>query len=215
MLKDVSYSVLKEDERAYKIMLLKDQDGYNFSDIAKEFDLSLARVTQIYRRLKIRQIRLYINHTSVALGYDSVSRVEKIYNDAADFYRDYSYECAYLENEYKEILAEYRAGEPGMPEQFVKSMPPFKRELGEKAISRIIEMREKENETFDDIAKKMHITRTKAKYTYDSYYHARVLCLARQLADKTDDSKKKAAIFDYCFKNNFSPKKRYEMLIKK
>ena len=72
MLKDVSYSVLKEDERAYKIMLLKDQDGYNFSDIAKEFDLSLARVTQIYRRLKIRQIRLYINHISVALGYDSV-----------------------------------------------------------------------------------------------------------------------------------------------
>ena len=56
-LKDIPYSILKKDGRAYEIMLLRDQYDNTFTDIAAEFELSVTRVTQIYFRLKVRQIR--------------------------------------------------------------------------------------------------------------------------------------------------------------
>ena len=215
MLKDISYSVLKKDKRAYEIMLLRDQYGKTFTDIATEFELSVTRVTQIYFRLKVKQIRLYINHISVVLGYDSTSKIWKVYNEAEECYQDYSYACAYLEKKYKDILTEYRDGEPDMPAQFVKSMPPFKAKLSQKMIARVVEMRETEKASFTAIGKELHITPAKAKRTYEMFYHTQALKLVKDLQDQVESDKEKKDIWNYYFREHRSAKKRYDMLTKK
>ena len=52
-MKDMPYSELNQDKRAYEIMLLRDQHGNTFTDIAKEFEISPQRAIQIYNKLKI------------------------------------------------------------------------------------------------------------------------------------------------------------------
>ena len=214
MLKDIPYSVLKEDGRAYEIMLLRDQYDNTFTDIASEFELSVTRVTQIYYRLKVRQIRLYINHVSIALGYDSTSQLRKVFNEVEECYQDYTYACAYLEKKYKDILTEYRDGEPGMPTQFIKGMPPFKPKLSKKMIARVVEMREAEKASFITIGKELRITQAKAKRTYEMFYHEQVLELVKALQDKAESDKEKRAIWEYCFRGYRTAKKRYDMLTK-
>lgn len=214
-MQDISYSVLKKDKRAYEIMLLREQYENTFADIATEFELSVTRVTQLYRRLKIKQIQLYINHISVVLGYDSTSKVWQVYNEAKECYQDYSYVCAYLEEKYKDILTEYRNGEPGMPSQFVKGMPPFKAKLSENMIARVVEMRETEKASFITIGKELHITPAKAKRTYEMFYHTQVLKLVKALQDKAENVEEKQAIWEHYFRGYHSAKKRYDMLTKK
>lgn len=171
MLKDIPYSVLKNDKRTYEIMLLRDRSGSSFTDIAKTFSLSPPRVRQLYNQLKIKQTRLYINRISLVLGHDDISQVEKVYEQAYNCYQDRSYACAYLEKKYRSILTEYRDGEPGIPAKFLRSLPPLKTEFTEQEIKRIIEMREAENALFTEIAKEFGITREKAKHIYDWHYH--------------------------------------------
>lgn len=215
MLKDIPYEVLKHDERAYEIMLLRDQYDNTFGDIAKEFGLSLVRVTQIYRKLKYRQIQLYINHISIALGYDDNSQIRKVFEIADECYQDRMYVSGYLEKKYKDILTEYRNGEPGMPQQFLKKIPPLKSKLSKKMVAHIIEMKETEKASFVEIAKKFRITRQKAKQTYDCYYHTKMLELIEILQKNAESEQEKREIWEYCFRNNYSSKKRYEMLTKK
>ena len=212
MLKDIPYSELNQDKRAYEMMLLRDQHGNTFTDIAKEFGLSAARVIQIYNQLKLRQIRLYINHIAVALGYESVSQVDNVFWDAYECYLDKAYVCAYFEKRYKDILIEYREGEPGMPAQFIKNMPPFKPKLSEKTIARVIEMRDVEKASFVTIARELRITQAKAKHTYEMFYHKQVLALIEALQEKAESQEEKAAIWNYYFRRYHSSKKRFDML---
>lgn len=215
MLKDIPYDVLKNEKRAYEIMLLYDRSGSSFIDIAKKFNLSPARARQIYRWLKIKQIRLCINHISIALGHDNLSQVNKVYEQAYECYQSRQYACAYLEKKYKSILTQYRCGEPGMPQRFIKSMPPLKRQLTKAEIERMIETREAENASFAEIAKELRITREKAKHIYDSHYHKQAVALVKALTAQTESPQERMDIWNYYFRNNFTPKRRYEMLIKK
>lgn len=215
MLNDTPYDVLKEDERAYQIMLLRDQYNNTFHDIAKEFRISVKRVTDIYRRQKFKQIRLYINHISLVLGYEDHSQIKKFYEQAEECYQDRRYACAYLEKNYKDILTEYRNGEPGMPQEFMESLPPLKRKLSKKTVARIIERKETEQASFVEIAKEFGITQQKAKHTYDWYYHTKVLELIEILQKNAASEQEKSEIWEYCFRNHYSSKKRYEMLTKK
>ena len=192
-MKDIPYSILKQDERAYEIMLLRDQYGNTFTDIARECEISVSRVVQIYNKLKIKQIRLYINHIAVVFGYKGTSQVRKVYDDAYECYQEWSYACAYLEKKYKDILTEYRDGEPGMPTQFVKSMPPFKPNLSKKTIARVVEIQEVENASFLAIAKELRMTQAKAKHTYEMFYHKQVLKLIKALEEKAESRKEKNA----------------------
>lgn len=169
MLKDIPYSILKQNERAYDIMLLRDQRYNTFTNIAKEYEISVIRVTQIYNKIKIKQIRLYINHISVVLGHENTSQISKVFDNANKCYKDWSYVCAYLENKYKDILYEYRAGEPGIPMQFMESMPPFRPKLSKKTIARVIAMREVEKASYKTIAKELCMTQAKVKYIYESF----------------------------------------------
>lgn len=215
MLKDIPYEILKQDERAYEIMLLRDQYDNTFGDIARKFGISTVRATEIYRKLKYRQIRLYINHISIALGYNDHSQIRKIFELADECYQDRMYVCGYLEKKYKDILTEYRNGEPGMPQKFLKKIPPFKSKLSKKTVACIIEMRETEKASFSEIAKKFRITRQKAKQTYDWYYHTKVLELIEILQKNAESEQERREIWESCFRNNNSAKKRYEMLTKK
>ena len=83
-MKDMPYSELNQDKRAYEIMLLRDQHGNTFTDIAKEFEISPERAIQIYNKLKIKQIRLYINHIAAVLGYESTLQVKNVFDNAYD-----------------------------------------------------------------------------------------------------------------------------------
>lgn len=213
MIKDIEYSVLKENKRAYEIMLLRDQYDNTFADIAKEYEISVGRVRQIYIQIKIKQIRLYINHISVKLGHENTFQVRKIYNEAYECYQEWTYACAYLEKKYKDILDEYRNGEPGMSTQFIKHMLPFKAKLSKKTIERIIVMRENEKLSFIAIGKKLKITQSKAMRVYEWFYHKKFLELIKVLQEKTENQEEKRAIRDYYFRGYKTAKKRYDMII--
>ena len=213
MLKDIPYSTLKQNQRAYEIMLLRDQHANTFADIAAACEISAARVAQLYNILKIKQIRLYINHIAMLLGHNDTSQVRRVYDDAYECYRERSYACAYLEKKYSDILTEYRDGEPGMPAQFVRHMPPFKPKLSKETVARVVEMRELEKASFVSIAKELRMTQAKAQHTYEMFYHKRVLALVKALEEKAESREEKDAIWARCFKGNKSAKKRYDMLV--
>ena len=214
VLKEEAYRELQKDRRAYEIMLLRDQQGKTFTDIAKEYEISSAWAVQKYNRLKMKQIRLYINHIAAVLGHESTSQVENVFRNAYECYQDQTYACAYLEKRYKDILMEYRDGEPGMPTQFIKDMPPFKPKLSKKTVARVIEMREVEKASFVTIAKELRMTQAKARHTYEMFYHKQVIALIKALQEKAESKEEKAAIWNYYFGRYHSSKKRYDMLTK-
>lgn len=213
-MKDIPYSELNQDKRAYKIMLLRDQHGNTFADIAKEFEISAGRAIQIYKKLKLKQIRLYINHIAAVLGYESTLQVKNVFDNAYECYQDRTYACAYLEKKYKDILIEYRDGEPGMPTQFIRNMPPFKPKLSQKTVARVIELRDVEKASFVTIAKELRMTKAKAKHTYEMFYHKQVLELINALQEKAESKEEKEDIWNYYFRRYHSSKKRYDMLTK-
>lgn len=212
MLKDIPYSELTQNERAYEILLLRDQYGNTFADIAKEFELSVSRVTQLYNKLKFKQICLYINHIAVVLGHENTSQVKAVFDNAYACYQDRTYACAYLEKKYKDILIEYRDVEPGMPMQFIRNMPPFKPKLSKKTVARVVELRDVEKASFVRIAKELRMTPLKARRTYELFYHKQVLALVKALQEKAESQEEKTAIWNYYFRRYRSSKKRYDML---
>lgn len=213
MLKDIPYSTLTHDKRTYEIMLLRDQHGNTFTDIAKECEISTARVVQIYNKQKVKQARLYINHIAISLGLESATKIREVYAAAYECYQERTYALAYLEKKYEDILTGYRNGEPGMPAEVIENMPPFTPELTEHTIARVIEMRENERASFVSIAKELHITRAKAKRTYEMFYHEQVLNFIEALEDNANSYEEKAAIWNYWFKGYKSSKKCYDRLI--
>lgn len=154
---------------------------------------------------------LYVKHISVVLGCKNDSQIRKVFDDAYECYQDTTYACAYLEKKYKNILTEYRAGEPA---QFINKMPPFKPKLSKKTIARVIEMREAQRASFVIIAEKLHITKEKARETYDMFYHKKVLDLIGILQEKAESIAGKRAIWDYYFKGYKSSKRRYDVMTK-
>lgn len=213
MLKNPPYSTLKQDERAYEILLLRDQHDNTFTDIAKEYGITVARVSQIYSRIKVKQIRLYIHHIAAVLGHEDTSQVKKVYDKASECYQDRTFACAYLEKKYKAILDEYRAGEPGMPSQFVRGMPPFRPKLSQKTIARVIEMREVQKASYETISNELFLTRAKAKHTYEWFYHEQVLEILKTKEKEMTSHEEARALRDFCFKGNKTSKKRFDTLM--
>ena len=210
MLKDIPYSKLTQDGRAYEIMLLRDQYGNTFTDLAKEYKISVSRVGQLYNRILHKKIHLYINHISVVLGHKNDGQLRKVYNDAYDCYQDWVYACAYLEKKYKDILIEYRGGEPGLPTQFINNLPPFKLKLSKKTIARVIEMRDVQKASFVTIAKELQMTQEKERITYHSFYHKKVMDIIK----KAESEEEKNALRKVYFRGNKTPKHRYDMITK-
>ena len=66
-----------------------------------------------------------------------------------------------------------------------------------------------------EIAKEFHITREKAKHIYDWHYHKQAVALVNALTAQVESPQERMDIWDHYFRNNFTPKRRYEILIKK
>ena len=212
MLQDIPYNVLKEDPREYAILLRRDQNGAAWKEIAQEFGLSPTRVAQIYRKMKLRQIRLYIRHVSIVQGCGLV-QVQKVYNKALEWYQSLACACAYLEKKYPNILAKYRQGEPGMPQAFAANMPPFRHRLAKGEVESIVALREEKKAPFTVIAQELRITPEKAKHAYDGYYHAQVLKIVKELEALAESEEQKRALRDAVFQSAGTPKKRYDLLM--
>lgn len=215
MLKDIPYSILKKDERAYEVMLLRDQYDNTFTDISKEYGISTARAVQIYNKIKRKQMNLYIHYISFVLGHANTAQIRKIYDGVFECYWDQAYACAYWEEKYSDVLTEYRGGEPGMPTRFLTDMPPFKPQLSPDTIARVIEMRESEKASFVAIAKELGVTQAKAKHTYYLFYHQKILTRFQELQANATSSEEKRALWENCFQGNMSSKRRYDLLMEK
>ena len=215
MLKDIPYSLLKQDERAYEVMLLRDQYDNTFTEISKKYGISTARAAQIYNKIKRKQRKLYIHHIAFALGHENAAQIRKIFDDVFECYRDQAYACAYLEEKYSGILTAYRGREPGMPERFLADMPLFKPHLTQETIARVVEMRESEKASFAAIAKALGMTRAKAKHTYHLFYHQKILARVRELQANAASDEEKRALWDDCFQGGMSSKRRYDLLMEK
>lgn len=212
MQKDIPYSELKKNERAYEIMLLRDQYENTFSAIADVYGLAVPRVASIYRKMKLKQMHLYFNHIAIVLGHNDVAQVANVFADVYECYQDMAHACAYMEQKYHDILMKYRHGEPGMPEAFVKRLPPFRERITQEELTQVIYMREVEHASFQTIAKELGLTRAKAKKTYQMFYHDKVIKMVKALQEKAKSREEEREIWECYFHNSLSPKKRYEML---
>lgn len=214
MLKAVPYDAIKKNQRAYDIMLLREQQGKTLAAIAKEYGVSPNRIREIYNRQKRKQARLYIVRIAQALGKETVGSIEKVYEQALDCYQDRVYACAYLEKEYGDILTPYRQGEPGASQGLIQSLPPLKPRMDQETAARIVEMREAESASFAQIARALDITRAKARHTYDWYYRQRAMELIQPLMDQARTQEERWEIWNRYLRGSASPKRRYEMLAK-
>lgn len=67
-MQDTPYSTLKENKRNYEIMLLRDREGKHFSEIAALYHISSQGARAVYRKIKLRQLRLYYGHIERVVG---------------------------------------------------------------------------------------------------------------------------------------------------
>ena len=103
----IPYSKLKSYKRAYKIMLLHDQQGESFADIAKKYLMTTSMTKIYYFECKCRQLILYLDYIEYQLGRLAMPEIKKDFMQAQSFYFDVQYTCTYLEQEYKEFLDKY------------------------------------------------------------------------------------------------------------
>lgn len=182
VLQDKPFSILKENESAYEILILRDLYDNKFKDIAVEMGISVERVRQKYNKRKVLQARLYIRHLSVALGHDNSSLILKEYQQAEAFYIDRTFAVAYFEIKYGDILSEYRGGEPVISKDFLDKVPPLIIGWDDKEVeASIVQMRDVEQIPFKKIAEQYCITVPKAKHIYESYYHKQFMKLVRKI----------------------------------
>ena len=211
-LTDIPYSALKENRRAYEIMLLRDRYDNTYADIAKEFEISPRRIIQLYHDTKIKQLRLYARHLATVHGHDDTSAFK--YMPIYDCYRDFKYVSAYLEKEYTEILKEYRAGESGHSARFLAELPPLIEKVSDEMMEQVKTLREDEKKTFIEIGHEMKMTKEKAIDTYDWFYHKKWLA-ARDKIKNTyfDGSDDHDNLRDY-YNQYRTAKKRLESIMK-
>lgn len=209
---DIPYSTLKENKRSFEILTLRDQYGNTFADIAKEYGISAIRTRDLYNKIKRQQIRLYVRHIAVVLGHSSTAVIKEEAHTAYRCYQDIPYVCTYLEKRYRQILDEYRAGEAGLPERVIRSLPPLKRRLRKKTVSRIVEMRETERATFAAIGRELDLTQEKVRHTYNMFYTQKVWAYINARQQEARSADERQAIWYRYFGTRLSPQRLYEMI---
>lgn len=214
MLKEIPYNTLMSETRNYEILLRHDLADKTFTDIAIEYEIPVIAAKQIYYSIKKKQMHLYIHHLSLVNGHEDVRHFREWYETVFECYQDDTYAVAYLEKKYKAILTEYRTGEPGMPQHFIESIPPFKPEFGEKLLKRLIEMRETEKKSYLEIGNELQITPFKARYEYELFYHKKVMGYIHILQSKTDNRIEKDFFLHHYHRRRLSTKNRYEILLR-
>lgn len=208
-LTDIVYKCLKENERAYEILLLRDLHDNTFTALAEEYGVCVATVMSTYYQIKIRQIRLYINHLAIVHGHETTTSFMELFHKANDCYRDYKYVTGYFEKEYPDILTEYRAGEPGLPKPFLASMPPYREAWSKYTIRRVVKLREDEKLTYIEIGRKLKMTASSTEHIYQHYYHKKFLDLSNKIIAATGKTNLRR---DY-YRITRNSKKRLKLLL--
>lgn len=174
--KDIEYSYLLKDKRGYELMVLHDVQDQSFQELAEKYGISISTVRNQYNRTRDRQKKLYIRHIATALGHEEVDLLEEEAARVEHFYRNVLYTCGYLEMKYKEILTKYRKGEPGLPDKLLRGMPAFRSfEPSKEEVQMIVQMKEEDRASFKAIGRRFGITKEKALYIYDYYYHEKLM----------------------------------------
>lgn len=213
VLDDIRYSSLQKEQQGYEILLLRDHHNRSFAAIARELGLTSAQVRQKYSNMKVRQVRLYIRHIAIALGHENTTQMRKMFFAAMECYQNYACACGYLEKRYGDLLEKYRGGEPGMAEDVLNRIPPFRDSLSKREIFRLVVMREEEKATFQAIGREFHITPEKARHTYEMVYHRKVLAYVEQMQAQIGHEAEGWKVWQRYLAGNVSAKTRYERLL--
>ena len=211
MLSEIPYKNIMDNGRKYDVWVLRDVYENSFADIAKKYGVSVACVINNYEKILFLKMQYYINHLSIVQGYDGTAHFRKILSSAYDCYCGRKYTVAYFEKEYADILSEYRNGEPGMPERFLRDLPPLRIEFSKRTISSVIRLRETDGMTYVAIGKRLRMTKEKAEHLYNSYYHDLFYDLTEKLIEITGDKDLRDK-----YRKTFqvgSGKKKYDCLI--
>lgn len=185
MLKDIPYNILKQDGRAYEIMLLRDQYANTFTDISRRYGISTPCVIIHYKHILSLKLQYYINHLSIVHGHDNSEYFNNLSDTAFECYQHNKYIIAYFDKEYPDILRKYREGEPSMPDNFLRSLPPLRDTFSKRTVSSIIRLREVEKLSYADIGKRLRMTKEKADSLYNHHYHVMFLALSEKIMKDT------------------------------
>ena len=207
------YTALTGKTDIYKVILLRDQRELTFSNIAREVGSSVQRVSSLYWNGKYRQVILYIGYLSEALDID-ILKLEELERRAYSSYRREHYVCDYFEREYKEQLEKYRHGEPGMREEFVRSIPPLTTVINETAVRCIVMGRER-GESWQNICEKLRLTPERAQFEYDNYYRVKAEQIFQKLYPEGLDRLDNLNLWYDYFRAGGSSKRTYEILLGK
>ena len=211
MLNDIPYKDIVNKGRKYNVWLLRDVHNNTFGDIAKEYGISVAAIVSDYHKILFWKLRYYVNHLSVMYGYKDTTHFGKIQNNARNCYCGEKYIVAYFEKEYADILNEYRGGEPGMPEQILRDLPPLRNRFSKQTISSVIRLRETNGMTYAAIGKRLHMTKEKAQDLYNRYYYNLYYLLSEKLIEITGNKDVRRKYQNAFYVGN--GKKKYDCLL--
>lgn len=207
MLSVQPYSSLKQPAKDYEIMLLRDVYENSFCKIAKKSEISLDKVIEIYESMIERKLRLYICHLSLVQGHSDDTFFVNLAQEAYNCYSSRPLAIAYFEKRYKNILREYRAGEPGMSPKILNDLPPLKKKWNKQTISLIVKLKEEEKKNYIQIGKQLKMTRFKAQSLYEDFYHKKCFIFFYYMDECQHEN-----VFDRYWDNHWKYKRRFEMI---
>lgn len=214
MLKAVPYDAIKKNQRAYDIMLLREQQGKTLAAIAKEYGVSPNRIREIYNRQKRKQARLYI--VRIGAGpWEGNRRVDRKGLRAGPGLL--SGPGLRLRLSGKGVRGHFNPLPPGGAGGFsgtdtVPAAPKAPDGPGDGGPD-CGDAGGGERVLCPDCPA-LDITRAKARHTYDWYYRQRAMELIQPLMDQARTQEERWEIWNRYLRGSASPKRRYEMLAK-
>lgn len=212
MLSDIPCKNIMDNGRKYDVWVLRDVYDNTFPDIAREYGVSVGTIRSNYDKILWLKISYYVNHLSIVHGYENSAYFRKIWRSAYECYTSERYVVAYFEKEYADILREYRNGEPGMPEQLLRDLPPLRNGFTKQTVSSIVRLRETNGMTYAAIGKRLRMTKEKAKDLHNHYYHTLYYELSEKIMEITGNKNLRDK-YDNAFHIGYE-KKKYDCLVK-
>lgn len=162
---------IEANKKNYEVLKMREGKGMLFREIAERLHISVGSARERYQRIKLKQISLYVDYIEEVTGEPGwPEKIKKLLT----FYYDLVQVAAYLESKYKEILDEFRAGEPSTTVDFL----PYReisREQQRCLENQIVKAKDTDKKTFNKIGEAFGLTVTKTKVLYQNYYHEKIM----------------------------------------
>lgn len=151
--------LMTQYDKHYQIVKLRVEQGKTYREISEIYHISNARAVQKYRLFLRRLSEAYVKYiTEKTEDANFQSHIK----DVRDFYWNNLYVIAYLEEKYKDILYDYRRGEPPI---FAIKIPKF-RKISSSTKKKIEMAKDIEKKTFIRIAQELDLTKEKVEKIY-------------------------------------------------